>query len=248
MCVHAPQFATLARTRFDGDRIMDVEQRLAAVAAAIAEPARARMLCALMDRRARTATELCATTELAASTVSAHLSRLVEQQLLACLPQGRHRYYALASDEVGRALESLLVVAGKPMAAPQPRTPERLRLARTCYDHLAGTLAVRLHERLLKQRWLQPDGERDYRLMPAGERGLAGWGVELDGVRAQRRRFACACLDWSERQAHLGGALGAALLQAALKRRWLTQDLEGRGVRPTPKGEREWLAPLGVQA
>lgn len=226
---------------------MDVEQRLAAVAAAIAEPARARMLCALMDRRARTATELCATTELAASTISSHLARLVEQQLIVCLPQGRHRYYALASEDVGEALESLLVIAGRPDAAPNTRTPERLRAARTCYDHLAGTLAVRLHERLLKSRWLQPEGERDYRVLPAGERVLGEWGVDLDAVRAKRRRFACSCLDWSERQKHLGGALGAAVLQAALHKRWLSQDLEGRGVRPTPKGEREWLAPLGIE-
>jgi DNA-binding transcriptional ArsR family regulator len=226
--------------------MMDVEQRMAAVAAAIGEPARARMLCALMDGRARTATELCASTELGASTVSAHLARLVEQQLLVCWPQGRHRYYALASEDVGRALESLLVVAGRPSQPPKPRTPERLRLARTCYDHLAGTLAVQLHERLLAARWLQRDGERDYRVMPTGERALAAWGVAVDDVRAQRRRFACACLDWSERQVHLGGALGAAVLQAALKRRWLTQDLEGRGVRPTPKGERDWLGPLQI--
>ena len=225
---------------------MDVEQRLAALAAAIAEPARARMLCALMDGRARTATELCATTELAASTTSTHLARLVEQRLLVCVPQGRHRYYALASEEVGTALESLLVVAGRSAQPPRPRTPERLRLARTCYDHLAGTLAVALHERLLKARWLQAEGEREYRVLPAGEQALVAWGVDFDAVRAQRRRFACACLDWSERRAHLGGALGAALFQAALRRRWLAQDLEGRGVRPTARGQRDWLAPLGL--
>lgn len=226
---------------------MDVEQRLAATAAAIAEPARARMLCALMDRRARTATELCATAELAASTTSAHLARLMEQQLIVCVPQGRHRYYALASDEVGAALESLLVIAGQ-KAPPATRTPERLRMARTCYDHLAGTLAVALHERLLKQRWLQPEAQRGYRLLPAGERALDAWGVDIASARGQRRRFACACLDWSERRSHLGGALGAGVLQAALRRRWLTQDLEGRGVRATPKGEREWLSPLGIDA
>jgi DNA-binding transcriptional ArsR family regulator len=227
---------------------MDVEQRLAAIAAAIAEPARSRMLCALMDGRARTATELGAAAELAASTTSAHLARLVEQQLLRCMPQGRHRYYTLASEGVGAALESLLVIAGQPAARPATRTPERLRVARTCYDHLAGTLAVGLHERLLKARWLQADGEREYRLLPAGERALGEWGVDVEAARGQRRRFACACLDWSERRPHLGGALGAAVLQAALRRRWLAQDLEGRGVRATPKGEREWLVPLGIAA
>ena len=225
---------------------MDVEQRLAAIAAAIAEPARARMLCALLDRRARTATELCALTELSASTTSTHLARLCEQQLLACLPQGRHRYYTLASDEVGAALESLLVVAGRPVPALRTRTPERLRLARTCYDHLAGTLAVALHERMLKAGWLHPQPGGDYTLKPAGEAALDAWGVDLDDAQGKRRRFACACLDWSERRVHLGGALGAGVLQAALKRRWLQQDLEGRGVQLTPKGRRDWIAPLGV--
>ena len=225
---------------------MDVEQRLAAIAAAIAEPARARMLCALLDRRARTATELCALTELSASTTSAHLARLCEQQLLACLPQGRHRYYTLASDEVGAALESLLVVAGRPVPALRTRTPERLRLARTCYDHLAGTLAVALHERMLKAGWLHPQPGGDYTLKPAGEAALDAWGVDLHEAQGKRRRFACACLDWSERRVHLGGALGSGVLQAALKRRWLQQDLEGRGVQLTPKGRRDWIAPLGV--
>jgi DNA-binding transcriptional ArsR family regulator len=242
----ARSFATLPASRFDQGRTMDVEQRVAAIAAAIAEPARARMLCALLDRRARTATELCALTELSASTTSTHLARLVEQQLLACLPQGRHRYYTLASDEVGAALESLLVVAGRPAAALRTRTPERLRQARTCYDHLAGTLAVSLHERLLKSRWLKPGEGGDYELLPAGRAGLEAWGVDLAQAEGKRRRFACACLDWSERRVHLGGALGAGLLQAALKRRWLQQDLEGRGVQLTPKGRRDWLAPLGV--
>jgi hypothetical protein len=186
-------------------------------------------------------------TELAASTTSAHLARLVDQGLLAVVPQGRHRYYALAAEEVATALESLLVVAGRP-APPAPRTPRHLQLARTCYDHLAGTLAVSLNERMVAARWLQPDGDRSYRLSPAGEVALAQWGVDLDATRAQRRRFACPCLDWSERRSHLGGALGAAVLDAAVRRRWLSKDLEGRGVRATPKGQREWLGPLGVVA
>ncbi len=226
---------------------MDVEQRVAALAAAIAEPARARMLCVLMDRRARTATELCALTELAPSTTSAHLARLVEQQLLVCLPQGRHRYYALANDDVGAVLESLLVIANPAPAAHRPRTPERLQLARSCYDHLAGTLAVRLHDHLLKRRWLKSDETGDYRLSTTGEQVLGGWGVDAAAVRRKRRRFACACLDWSERRPHLGGALGAALFEAALDRRWLSKDLDDRAVRVTPKGEREWLSALELE-
>ena len=221
------------------------EQRLALIAGAIAEPSRSRMLCALLDGRARTATELGSLTELSASTTSTHLARLVEQHLLECVPQGRHRYYALAAPEVGAALESLLVVAGRASRPPTSRTPAGLRDARTCYDHLAGTLAVQLHDCLLARGWLRRQG-RDYELGAGGEQPLAAWGIDVAVLRGKRRRFACACLDWSERRPHVGGALGAAILETAVRRRWLSQDLEGRGVRATPKGRRDWLEPLGI--
>ena len=35
-----------------------------------------------------------------------------------------------------------------------PYTPEPLRAARTCYDHIAGALAVALHDRLLSLGWI----------------------------------------------------------------------------------------------
>jgi len=224
---------------------MDADQGIAAVAAAIAEPARARMLCTLLDGRARTATELAAVAEVTASTASAHLARLVGEQLVECVPQGRHRYYRLRHADVAHALEALLVVAGRPQAPLAPRTPEPLRAARTCYDHMAGEIAVGLLAVLRRRRWLQP-ADDGYRLSAAGEAALAAWGVDVAGARARRRRFACDCLDWSERRPHLGGALGAALLEAALQRRWVTRELEGRALRISPKGRREWLEPLGL--
>ena len=128
--------------------------RLAQLAAAIAEPARARMLCSLLDGHARTATELAAVAEVAASTASAHLARLREQKLVDALAQGKHRYFRLAGPEVAAALESLQVLAGVPQAGFQPNTPSRLRAARTCYDHIAGTLGVLLHDRLQDLKWL----------------------------------------------------------------------------------------------
>jgi DNA-binding transcriptional ArsR family regulator len=221
------------------------EWRVASIAAAISEPARSGMLCALLDGRARTATELAAIAQTSASTASTHLSRLVSEQLVAVVPQGRHRFFELAAPEVGAALESLLVLAGRGTAPLPSRTPPSLREARTCYDHLAGSLAVQLHDSLLARGWLQRRG-RDYDVTPAGEPRLRDWGIDLPALRGLRRRFACACLDWSERRPHIGGALGAALLNAAVRHRWLVRDLEGRAVRATPKGCREWLAPLGV--
>lgn len=215
------------------------------IAAAIAEPARTRMLYCLMDGHARTGTELAAVAEVSASTASAHLSRLARQKLVKVLTQGRYRYYSLEGPEVAAALEALTVLAGTPRPRFEPNTPPRLRAARTCYDHMAGALAVSWLQRLLQMGWLEAHGER-YEVSAAGERAFVSLGIDLDAVRAERRRFACACLDWSERQPHVAGALGAALLKLALKKRWVTRDLDSRALRLTPTGRRELSTRFGL--
>jgi DNA-binding transcriptional ArsR family regulator len=225
------------------------ETRLAHLAAAIAEPARARMLCCLMDGHARTATELAAVAEVAASTASAHLTRLREQGLVESTAQGKHRYFRLAGGEVGAAREALLVVAGVPRQRFVPSTPSRLRSARTCYDHMAGAAGVALHDHLESQGWMVRAGEGGdggYELTPRGTTALEALGVDVQAARALRRRFACACLDWSERRPHLGGALGAALLQLSLRRGWVRQDLDSRALSLTPKAQREVPALFGA--
>ncbi|CAB3854056.1 hypothetical protein LMG26858_01867 [Achromobacter anxifer] len=217
---------------------------LSAVAGAIADPARARMLCVLLDGRARTATELAAAADIGASTASSHFQRLREQGLVEMAVQGKHRYYRLANSEVGHALEALLVVAGAERVPFKPNTPSALREARTCYDHMAGTLAVRIHDAMLARQWLAVEG-RDYILTPLGEAALAQIGVDVARARQRRRRFACACLDWSERRSHLGGALGAALLDALAQRGWVSKGLDSRALSVTKKGERQFPAFFG---
>ena len=222
---------------------------LAQLAGAIAEPARARMLCSLLDGHARTATELSALAEVGASTASAHLARLRDDGLLSMLAQGKHRYYRLASADVAQALEALLVVAGKGSVARAvfaPSAPDRLRHARTCYDHMAGTVAVALHDQLLAQHWLLADDGGNYRLSEAGAIGMAALGIDAALLAGQRRRFACACLDWSERRAHLGGALGAAVLQLAVQQRWAERELDSRALRITPSNQARLLAAFGT--
>ncbi|WP_082568995.1 helix-turn-helix transcriptional regulator [Rhizobacter sp. Root1221] len=217
---------------------MDAEvadSRVARVAAAIAEPARSRMLCCLMDGRARTATELSVVAGVGASTASAHLTKLRDLGLVAMLAQGKHRYFRLAGPDVARALEALLVLADGAALPFKPGTPPRLRAARTCYDHIAGELGVHLHDHLLGAGWLVPHGE-GYDVTAPGEAALASWGVDVAGARAARRRFACPCMDWSERRVHLAGSLGAAVLQAALVRQWVVNDLDSRALTVTPKG------------
>jgi DNA-binding transcriptional ArsR family regulator len=228
---------------------MNAENQLARIAGAIAEPARARMLCCLLDGRARTSTELSVVAEVGPSTASTHLARLKDEQLVQLLAQGKHRYYQLADANVAAALEALLVVAGLPRPAFKPNTPDRLRHARTCYDHMAGTVAVRLHDHMTAQGWLAgaSSGEGSaYQLTPAGELGVRALGIDTAALRKLRRRFACPCLDWSERKPHVGGALGAAMLTLALDKGWVEQDLDSRALAVPPKGQRRMLAAFGL--
>ncbi|HZO23746.1 MAG TPA: helix-turn-helix transcriptional regulator [Steroidobacteraceae bacterium] len=217
------------------------------VAACIGEPARARMLYCLLDGHARTSTELAIVAGVSASTASVHLARLRRERLVTAMAQGKHRYYRLEGPKVAAALEALMVIAGEPRARFVPRTPNRLRFARTCYDHLAGEIAVLLHDRLRELRWISAAPVADeYELSAEGARALAMLGVNVDAARAQRRRFAYACVDWSERRPHMAGALGAALLQLALKRRWVVQELDSRALRLTRTGSGELLTRFGL--
>ncbi|HEY2675439.1 MAG TPA: helix-turn-helix domain-containing protein [Steroidobacteraceae bacterium] len=221
---------------------------VAYIAAAIAEPARARMLCCLMDGHARTSTELAVVAEVSPSTASVHLARLRERRLVKLTAQGRYRYYSLADERVAAALEALLVLSTSPPAPFVPGTPSRLRWARTCYDHMAGTIAVSLHDRLLKSRWLTRDARSgsSYHVTALGWRGMASLGVDVEAVRGARRRLACPCLDWSERRPHIGGGVGAALLHAALRRRWFVKDLDNRALRVTKLGRAELFTCFGL--
>jgi DNA-binding transcriptional ArsR family regulator len=223
---------------------MNVDATVSSIAAAIGEPARARILYCLMDGHARTSTELAIVAEVSPSTASAHLNRLKSEHLVKVLVQGKHRYYSLDGPHVASVLEGLSVLAGSPRKKFVPHTPSRLRAARTCYDHMAGTLGVSLHDRFQALHWLA--GDDAYELTLAGTKAFESLGIDLDATRVLRRRFACACLDWSERRPHVGGALGAALLKVALKRRWVFQELDSRALGVTSLGKREMLARFGV--
>ena len=183
------------------------------------------------------------------STASVHLNRLKAEHLVKVLVQGKHRYYSLEGPTVASALEGLSVLAGGPRERFVPSTPSRLRAARTCYDHLAGTLGVSLHDRFHSLGWLSTgssSSDQAYDLTRNGTKAFEALGIDLEASRALRRRFAYACLDWSERRPHVGGALGAALLKAALKRKWVTQDLDSRALSVTSVGRREMLARFGL--
>jgi hypothetical protein len=156
--------------------------------------------------------------------------------------QGKHRYYSLPGPEVARVLEGLSVLAGDRQKFT-PNTPGHLRAARTCYDHIAGTLGVALHDRLEAAGWLSDS----YELTPTGTKAFEGLGIDMAETRAMHRRFAFGCLDWSERRSHLGGALGAALLKLAIRKKWVLQELDSRALSVTGLGRREMRVRLGLE-
>src|ERR1700733_4125474 len=196
---------------------------VADIASAIGEPARARMLASLMDGRARTATELAAIAGVTPSTASVHLQRLSSAQLVKVLAQGKCRYYSLHGSDVAAALEGLSVLAGASHDPYIPRTPGPLRFARTCYDHMAGATGVALHDRFTALHWIALDAKRgtdredSYSLTPEGVRAFTSLGIDVDATRNLRRRFAYACLDWSERRPYPKSALGSAQLHRHVK-------------------------------
>jgi DNA-binding transcriptional ArsR family regulator len=238
-----------AQEHFVYHQTMNVEDHadvaVSRIAAAIGEPARARMLFSLVDGHARTSTELAIVADVSPSTASVHLNRLKTEHLVKVHVQGKHHYYSLEGPNVASALEGLSVLAGRSRGKFVPNTPSRLRAARTCYDHMAGTLGVSLHDRFKALRWLS--GDIAYDLTQDGRKAFEALGVDLEATQALRRRFAYACLDWSERRPHVGGALAAAILKVALKRKWVTQDLDSRALGITNLGRREMLTRFGLQ-
>ncbi|EFG2886023.1 winged helix-turn-helix transcriptional regulator, partial [Escherichia coli] len=198
---------------------------IAAIASLVGDPARANMLQALMDGGALTATELAHEAGVTPPTASAHLSKLVNGGLLRVARQGRHRYYRLASPQVAGMVEAISGVAetlGPKRVRPGPKDAA-MRQARVCYDHLAGEQGVALLDALLKRGVIEAGGG-DLRLGGKGAGFFEAVGINLDDLKAKRRPLCRACLDWSERRSHLAGALGAAVLDVIVEKKWARRD------------------------
>jgi DNA-binding transcriptional ArsR family regulator len=219
---------------------MIAEPDISEIAALMGEPSRATMLVALLGKDALPASELAHKAYISPQTASSHLSKLVAGKLLAVERHGRHRYYRLASDEVGRFIETLASLAPPPRAYPLREVDEEaeaIRYARTCYDHLAGKVAVEIARAMVSGGWLKRAG-RNFEVTAVGERGLTNLGINMEEIRQARRAFALQCLDWSERQHHVAGALGAALMERMLTLKWVARTRGTRCVRVTLEGRK----------
>ncbi|SQH93404.1 arsR family transcriptional regulator [Salmonella enterica subsp. salamae] len=229
-CFHIMKLLKATQPSDDTDCL---EQSMSNLAAAIADPSRVSILCALMDGRAWTATELSAVANIAPSTASAHLAKLLQNRLVSCLSQGRHRYYRLSGQDIAALLETLMGVSMQSEPKLNTRTPVHLRKARTCYDHLAGEVAVGIYDFMVEQEWLLTD--RDL-LSPIGIKKFQELGINF--IPQTRRKCACGCLDWSERRYHPGGNAGALLLAAFEQKQWISRINGYREVVFTDSGKK----------
>ena len=214
--------------------------RLAEIGEVIGDPSRAAMLVALMGGASRTASELAVVAEVAPSTASGHLKRLVDVGLLVRRAEGRTRHYALAGPRVAELLERLATLGARPGPA-RPTPEEPLRLIRTCYGHLAGRVSVELWRRAWERGWIEWRGD-EVQLLPAGVAVFQGPGLLSADSGALLGR---ACLDWSERVPHVCGPLGIALCRGLLEQGWVKRLPDTRALRITTRG-RAGLASLGV--
>jgi DNA-binding transcriptional ArsR family regulator len=227
----------------------------AEVAALAGDPARAGMLHALMDGRALTASELAYVAGITPQTASAHLARMATAGLLTVEQQGRHRYHRLASAAVAQMMESIMQVASGPGSTRPPRVvgpkDAALRMARTCYDHLAGRLGVALADALVGGGHVELASDGGL-LTDAGVKFFDRIGLDVDAVKVRSgkrsARILCRpCLDWSERRFHIAGRIGAALCSHCLGQGWILRVRDSRAVTITPKGERVFREQFGAQ-
>jgi DNA-binding transcriptional ArsR family regulator len=221
---------------------MNDEPDISRIANLLADPARAKILWILIDGTTRPAGELAFAANISAQSASTHLSKLVAGGLLASEAQGRHRYYRIANADVAHMIESMasFSASAQPRVPPSPalvkKMPSHFLHARTCYDHLAGETAVKVLEGMLKAGWLVAEGQ-DFTVTALGEKKLGALGIDLDTVRAGRRAFARVCVDLTQRRLHLGGKLGAALLDLYVRQGRIQRTPRSRVVSITPKGQ-----------
>ena len=204
---------------------------IAYVATLIGDPARANMLTALMSGKALTVSELAEEAGVTIQTASSHLSKLNDGGLLRPRKQGRHKYFALANDDVAHVLEGLMGLAagtGHVRKRTGPRDAE-LRQARVCYNHLAGDMGTQMFDSLMAQGHLVFDGE-DLALTDRGAAFAADFEIDIDGLRKARAPLCRECLDWSERRSHLAGSLGRAFLSRFEELAWAKRDRKTRVV------------------
>ncbi|WP_281203168.1 ArsR/SmtB family transcription factor [Cytobacillus kochii] len=217
---------------------MSIHPNITALTALLAEKSRATILAALMDGKFHTASELAYMATIKPQTASFHLAKLVENNLVISEKNGRFRYFRLANEEVANTLEIFMSISPPPevRSLKQSSQLKRLENARTCYDHLAGRLSVTLTNIMQEEGYTEKSNKR-FIITTKGEHFFKELGIDLIALSRKRRSFCHACLDWSERTHHLGGALGNGLFERYIELGWLESRENSREIVITTEGK-----------
>ncbi|HEX3006385.1 MAG TPA: helix-turn-helix transcriptional regulator [Bacteroidales bacterium] len=225
---------------------MEAEDIFISTTSLICEPVRAKMLWNLLDGRAYTAGELAIAADISATSASNHLSKLLEADILKVESQGRHRYYSFSKPEVAYVVESLANLgSAEHKANYKQKAPVGIKYCRTCYDHLAGFVSVKIVEALEQNNYLTKT-QTAFHVSDEGWLFFAALEIQKESFTSRSRPLARQCLDWSERKPHLAGQLGAALLEKMLERKWFKKVQYSRELVLTLKGREELYKLLSI--
>jgi len=225
---------------------MSENDQLFTLAQALADPLRLAILQHLMEGPT-TVSELLSLTGASQSKVSNHLALLRERSLVRATREGRQMLYSLRDASVGQLVEALTTVAG--MAPTKHWKSPQMIAARTCYDHLAGRYGVALFDALLTMQAIKQPSEMRGNVEPGpkGAEIFGKFGLDLKALHRERRRFAFACPDWTERRPHLGGVLGAALWARFVEYGWVVKQQGTRAIIVTEIGKKNLQDAFGIQ-
>lgn len=226
---------------------MTINPNISALTSLLSEKSRATILAGLMDGKFHTASELAYMAAIKPQTASFHLAKLVENNIVICENNGRFRYFQLANQEVAHTLEILMAISPPPQirSLKQSSQLKKLEKARTCYDHLAGRISVKLTNAMQSLEYIERK-DKNFIIAPKGEIFFKDLGIDLLALSKKRRSFSHACLDWSERTHHLGGALGNALFERYLELKWIESKANSREIIITRLGEEGFKNYFGI--
>lgn len=226
---------------------MESGEKFISLAALICEPARAKIMWDLLDGRAYTASELSSSGDISPTSASNHLAKLLDADLLKVEIQGRHRYYSFSRPEVAYAVESLAGLASNNSSSNAKKAIEKngVKHCRTCYDHLAGFVGVKIAEALELKGFIQKS-EAVYTITEKGWKWFSVFDISEEEFKNTRRPLTRQCLDWSERRPHLAGLLGAVLLKKMFERKWFKKVQFSRELVVTSQCHKELYDLLGV--
>lgn len=227
---------------------MELENELSKIASLIGDKGRSIMLWSLLDGRAYTATELAVFANISRQSVSNHLSKLIEANLVTAEKQGRYRYFRLANEQVAHVIESMAsLIPKQKIEIKKSAEAQKLAFARTCYDHLAGKISIELVNSLLENKIIILSGTA-FEVTDLGKNWFDKLGIDIDALKNKKRSFAHKCMDWTERKHHIAGALGAAILKNFLKNDWIRRKPNTREIVITTLGELRLFDELKITA